>query len=111
MDAIIITIGDEILVGQTVDTNSAHIAKKLNLLGISIKEIVSISDTAPHIKKALDQAIDNCDFLILTGGLGPTNDDITKTVLTDYFEDELVMYPEILVRIKTYFERFNNARK
>ena len=107
MDAIIITIGDEILVGQTVDTNSAHIAKKLNLLGISIKEIVSISDTAPHIKKALDQAIDNCDFLILTGGLGPTNDDITKTVLTDYFEDELVMYPEILVRIKTYFERFN----
>ena len=56
MDAIIITIGDEILVGQTVDTNSAHIAKKLNLLGISIKEIVSISDTAPHIKKALDQA-------------------------------------------------------
>ena len=54
MDAIIITIGDEILVGQTVDTNSAHIAKKLNLLGISIKEIVSISDTAPHIKKALE---------------------------------------------------------
>jgi nicotinamide-nucleotide amidase len=107
MDAIIITIGDEILVGQTVDTNSAHIAKELNLLGISIKEIVSISDTAPHIKKALDQAIDKCDFLILTGGLGPTNDDITKTVLTDYFDDELVMYPEILARIKAYFERFN----
>lgn len=107
MDAIIITIGDEILVGQTVDTNSAHIAKKLNLLGISIKEIVSISDTAEHIIKTVDKAIKNCDFLILTGGLGPTNDDITKNVLTDYFEDELVMYPSVLEKIKTYFEKFN----
>ncbi len=107
MDAIIITIGDEILVGQTVDTNSAHIAKELNLLGISIKEIVSISDTAEHITKTVDKAIKNCDFLILTGGLGPTNDDITKNVLTDYFEDELVMYPNVLEKIKTYFEKFN----
>lgn len=107
MYAIIITIGDEILVGQTVDTNSAHIAKKLNRLGISIKEIISISDTAQHIKKTLDQTINNCDFLILTGGLGPTNDDITKKVLTDYFEDELILYPKVLERIKTYFEKFN----
>ncbi|NOQ74763.1 MAG: CinA family nicotinamide mononucleotide deamidase-related protein [Crocinitomix sp.] len=107
MNAIIITIGDEILVGQTVDTNSAHIARELNLLGISIKEIVSISDTAEHIIKTVDQAIGNCDFLILTGGLGPTNDDITKKVLTDYFKDELVMYPAVLERIKNYFVKFN----
>lgn len=107
MDAIIITIGDEILVGQTVDTNSAHIAKELNKLGISIQEIISISDTEKHIRESLDRTIKKCDFLILTGGLGPTNDDITKTVLTEYFNDELVVYPEILEKIKGFFDRFN----
>jgi len=107
MNAIIITIGDEILVGQTVDTNSAHIATELNQLGIQIKEIISISDTEEHIVKSLDKTIDHCDFLILTGGLGPTNDDITKRVLTNYFNDELVIYPEILQKIQAYFEQYN----
>jgi nicotinamide-nucleotide amidase len=107
MKAIIITIGDEILVGQTIDTNSAHIAKKLNELGISVAEIVSISDTSDHIIRAVDGAINECDLIFLTGGLGPTNDDITKKVLTTYFKDELVMYPEILKRIETFFEQFN----
>jgi nicotinamide-nucleotide amidase len=107
MKAIIITIGDEILVGQTIDTNSAHIAKKLNELGISVAEIVSISDTSEHIISAVDNAIKRCDFMFLTGGLGPTNDDITKKVLTAYFKDELVMYPEILKKIETFFEQFN----
>lgn len=107
MDAIIITIGDEILVGQTVDTNSAHIAKELNLLGIPIREIISISDTAEHIVNTLDRVIGQCSFLILTGGLGPTNDDITKKVLTDYFEDELVLNVEIKSKLQAYFERYN----
>lgn len=107
MDAIIITIGDEILVGQTVDTNSAHIARKINELGIQIKEIISISDTADHITSAVDSKIGNCDFLFLTGGLGPTNDDITKKVLTQYFDDELVLYPEVLERIENFFQQFN----
>lgn len=107
MRAKIITIGDEILVGQTVDTNSTFIAKAFNEIGIQVTEIVSITDTKEHIIKSVDSAIKENDFIILTGGLGPTNDDITKTVLTDYFNDELVMYPDILARIKAYFVKFN----
>lgn len=107
MEAIIITIGDEILVGQTLDTNSTHIAKELTPLGIKVKEIISISDTREHIIKSLDKALPESQFIILTGGLGPTNDDITKKVLTDYFKDELVIYPAILERIKDFFVRFN----
>jgi len=107
MNATIITIGDEILVGQTVDTNSAHIAKELNALGIKISEIVSISDTENHIKQTLDKTIPVSDFVIVTGGLGPTNDDITKTVLTEYFDDELVINEDILARIKDFFVKFN----
>ncbi len=107
MQAIIITIGDEILVGQTIDTNSAHIAKELTPLGIKVSEIISISDTHDHIWNTVDTAVKWADFVIITGGLGPTNDDITKKVLTDYFEDELVIYPEILTRIQNYFEKFN----
>ena len=103
MNAIIVTIGDEILVGQTVDTNSAHIAKELNKLGIAIDEILSISDTEEHIKQALNQYVGRADFVFLTGGLGPTNDDITKHVLTEYFNDKLVIYPKILDKIKNLF--------
>jgi len=107
MNAIIITIGDEILVGQTIDTNSAHIAQVLNALGIQITEIVSISDTEEHIVSTLDRTMGQAEFILLTGGLGPTNDDITKRVLTAYFNDELVIYPEILERIKIFFKKFN----
>jgi len=107
MDAIIITIGDEILVGQTIDTNSAYIAKELYQLGIQINEIVSISDKEEHIVATLDRVINKAEFIIITGGLGPTNDDITKKVLTHYFEDELVIYPNILNRIQEFFTKFN----
>lgn len=107
MNAIIITIGDEILVGQTIDTNSAHIANKFNELGIQIKEIISISDTSEHIISTLDKTVGSCDFVLLTGGLGPTNDDITKKVLVNYFNDELIIYPHILEKIQDFFERFN----
>jgi nicotinamide-nucleotide amidase len=81
----IITIGDEILIGQIVDTNSAFMAQLLNLNGISIKQISSVSDNREHIIKALDEAKERADIILLTGGLGPTKDDITKKTLCEYF--------------------------
>jgi nicotinamide-nucleotide amidase len=84
MDATIITIGDEILIGQIVDTNSAFIAKELNNIGIRIKEIYSISDDSSHIMATLDAAIKPNTIVLVTGGLGPTSDDITKKVLAGY---------------------------
>src|SRR3954468_395227 len=81
----IITIGDEILIGQIVDTNSAFMAQLLNLNGISIKQISSVSDNREHIIKALDEAKERADIILITGGLGPTKDDITKKTLCEYF--------------------------
>ena len=85
MDAHIITIGDEILVGQTVDTNSTHIAKQLNSIGIAVSEIQSIKDDELHIVSSLKKAILTNDIIIFTGGLGPTNDDITKKRINTVF--------------------------
>ena len=78
MQAEIITIGDEILIGQIIDTNSAFISKSLNNIGISVYQITSIQDDKHHILKALKEAEQNVDLVIITGGLGPTKDDITK---------------------------------
>ncbi|MBA3704585.1 MAG: competence/damage-inducible protein A [Bacteroidetes bacterium] len=86
MLAEIITIGDEILIGQIVDTNSAFIATLLNMNGVSVKQISSVSDNREHILKALDEAKERADIIIITGGLGPTKDDITKKTLCDYFK-------------------------
>ncbi|MGC9374259.1 MAG: competence/damage-inducible protein A [Bacteroidales bacterium] len=107
MNAEIITIGDELLIGQVVDTNAAWIANKLNLLGIDIHKIVSVSDTKESIFKALEQIDKSTDLVILTGGLGPTNDDITKTALTEYFHTKLVMNNEVLEKIKTFVIKRN----
>ena len=85
MQAEIITIGDEILIGQIVDTNSAFIGQLLNLNGISVKQISSVSDNREHIIKALDEAKERADIILITGGLGPTKDDITKKTLCEYF--------------------------
>lgn len=85
----IITIGDEILIGQIVDTNSAFMAQLLNLNGISIKQISSVSDNREHILKALDEAKERADIILITGGLGPTKDDITKKTLCEYFNTTL----------------------
>ncbi|HRG38393.1 MAG TPA: competence/damage-inducible protein A [Bacteroidia bacterium] len=81
----IITIGDEILIGQIVDTNSAFMAQLLNLNGVSVKQISSVSDDREHIIKALDEAKERADIILITGGLGPTKDDITKKTLCEYF--------------------------
>lgn len=85
MNVEIITIGDEILIGQIVDTNSAFIGQQLNLNGISVKQISSVSDNREHILKALDEAKSRADIILITGGLGPTKDDITKKTLCEYF--------------------------
>lgn len=85
VEAEIITIGDEILIGQIVDTNSAFMATLLNLNGITVKQISSVSDEREHILKALDEAKGRADIILMTGGLGPTKDDITKKTLCEYF--------------------------
>lgn len=90
MKATIITIGDEILIGQIVDTNSVSIAKKLNAIGVTIAEKLSIGDTREAIVSTIDRALKATDILVITGGLGPTKDDITKHTLAQIFNSELV---------------------
>lgn len=90
MRAEIITIGDELLIGQVVDTNSAWMAERLNEIGIELYQITSVHDQREHIVEALDEAFSRADIVLTTGGLGPTNDDITKKVLCDYFDTHLI---------------------
>ena len=90
MRAEIITIGDELLIGQVVDTNSAWMAEKLNEIGIELYQITSVHDQREHIVAALDEAFSRADIVLTTGGLGPTNDDITKHVLCEYFDTHLI---------------------
>ena len=90
MRAEIITIGDELLIGQVVDTNSAWMAEKLNEIGVELFQITSVHDEREHIIAALDEAFSRADIVFTTGGLGPTKDDITKLVLCDYFHTHLI---------------------
>ena len=96
----IITIGDEILIGQIVDTNSAWMAVELNKAGFQLAQITSVHDEADHIKKALDEALLRADVVLMTGGLGPTKDDITKQTLCEYFGTKLVFNPDVLENIQ-----------
>ena len=95
MKATIVTIGDEILIGQILDTNTRYISQALNRIGIVVHQQVSIGDTAQQITTTLDQALSTTDLTIITGGLGPTKDDITKHTLTAYFNSELVYNQEV----------------
>ena len=106
MQAEIITIGDEILIGQIVDTNSAYIAKELNKIGVSVYQITSVQDDRNHILKALKEAEENTDIIILTGGLGPTKDDITKNTLAEYFNDTLVQNEAVLANIRMLWKKY-----
>jgi len=109
MKAAIITIGDEILIGQIVDTNSQWIAKELNKIGVSIYQITSIQDDEQSILKTLQEAEKSVDIVIITGGLGPTKDDITKKTLAKYFNDnKLITYPEVITHIKALFQKINH---
>ena len=99
MKATIITIGDEILIGQIIDTNSTHIAKSLDKIGIQTHEIISISDDKQHILDTLQKLQNKVDIVIITGGLGPTKDDVTKKTFCEYFNDTLVQNDEVLENV------------
>lgn len=106
MLAEIITIGDEILIGQIVDSNSAFIAKQLNKIGVSVYQITSVQDDKAHILKSLKEAEENADIIIITGGLGPTKDDITKNTLAEYFNDTLVPDASVLENIQELWKKY-----
>jgi len=107
MNAEIVTIGDELLIGQVVDTNSAWIATELNKIGIRIHQITSVSDNSEHIKNALNDAASRASVIIITGGLGPTKDDITKQTLCEYFDSKLIINEEALENVINIFRRYN----
>lgn len=99
----IITIGDEILIGQIVDTNSAWMSQALNKEGFQVSQITTVSDNADHITHAVSIALSRADIVLLTGGLGPTKDDITKQTLCKYFDTELVFDEAVLQNIEQLF--------
>ncbi len=105
--ATIITIGDELLIGQTIDTNSAWIAQEFNKIGISIKRRIAISDQRQEIINTLAEASNLSEIVITTGGLGPTNDDITKDCLCDFFDSKLVCHQPSLEHITKFFASRN----
>src|SRR6187397_1220638 len=94
VNASIITIGDELLIGQTVDTNSAFIAQELNKIGIWVRRRLAVGDVKEDIKAALEEEKKHSAVIIMTGGLGPTADDITKPLLCEYFGGKLVINQE-----------------
>lgn len=103
MKTAIVTIGDEILIGQIVDTNSAWIAGKMTMAGFEIEEMASIGDNAQQIKDTIDDILPRVDVILMTGGLGPTKDDITKKTLCDYFNTDLIFEESVLDNIKQLF--------
>ena len=105
MKAEILTIGDEILIGQITNTNSVWIAQQLNLAGIKVMHMASVADEETAIIKAFNDAGERADFVFITGGLGPTKDDITKKIFADYFGVELVMDNEVLKTLNDYFTK------
>ena len=106
MKATIVTIGDEILIGQIVDTNSSYIAKALDKIGIATHEMLSISDNKEHILNTFQKLQNKVEVVIITGGLGPTKDDITKKTFCDYFEDTLIENEAVLLHVKEIIEGF-----
>ena len=108
MKATIVTIGDEILIGQIVDTNSGFIAKSLDKIGVEINEMLSISDNKNHILDTFAKLQNTVDLVIITGGLGPTKDDITKKTFCDYFDDILVVDAKVEQHVIDLIERVMN---
>lgn len=106
MKATIVTIGDEILIGQIIDTNSGFIAKSLDRIGIEVHEMISISDDKQHILNTFETLQNKVDLVIITGGLGPTKDDITKHTFCEYFEDNLVVNESVLDHVTQMIEGF-----
>lgn len=106
MLAEIITIGDELLIGQVIDTNSAFIAKNLNSIGASIYQITSVQDNRAHILQAFADAESRVDIIIITGGLGPTKDDVTKKTIAEYFDDTLIRDASVTKNIEDIWKKY-----
>lgn len=111
MKAAIITIGDEILIGQIVDTNSSWIAQKLTVAGFEVVEMQSIGDDAIQIKKTIDEVFQRVDVILMTGGLGPTKDDITKKTLSEYFGASLIFDETVLENIQNVISSFTKLNE
>src|SRR5687768_16727972 len=107
INASIITIGDELLIGQTVDTNSAFIATELNKIGIWVKRRIAVGDVREEILEALKLQSKDCRLIIITGGLGPTADDVTKPSLCEYFGSRIIINEEALQNVKNIFAKLN----
>lgn len=105
--ASIITIGDELLIGQTIDTNSAWMAQELNKIGVWVKRRVAVGDTREDIWQALDEEAASSHIILITGGLGPTADDITKPLLCDYFGGKMVVNEMVLDHVTAIFRKLN----
>ncbi len=99
----LISIGDEILIGQIVNTNAAFIGEKMFSIGIPIHKTVVISDEETSLLQEFEDSYQNYDVTIITGGLGPTHDDITKPALAKFFDDKLVIDNEVLEHVKNFF--------
>src|SRR5436190_9144627 len=104
VNASIITIGDELLIGQSIDMNSAWMAEELNKIGVWVKRRVAVGDVWDDIWNALDEESKHADIILITGGLGPTADDITKPLLCEYFGGKMVVNEEVLAHVRHLFE-------
>src|SRR5258706_9799610 len=102
--ASIITIGDELLIGQVIDTNSAWMAQELNKIGVWVHRRIAVGDVFHDIWKALDEESADADIILITGGLGPTTDDITKPLLCEYFGGKMILHEETLAHVNFLFE-------
>jgi nicotinamide-nucleotide amidase len=107
VNASVITIGDELLIGQTIDTNSAFIAQELNRIGVWVRRRIAVGDVWNDIWKSLDEESKESDIIIITGGLGPTADDITKPLLCEYFGGKLVVDEKVLQHVKDIFTKLS----
>lgn len=105
VNATLITIGDELLIGQVIDTNSSWMAQRLNEIGVAVKKRIAIGDSSQEIVNTLDSEIGSVEVILITGGLGPTSDDITKEVLCDYFGGKMIIDSKALENVKHLFEK------
>lgn len=108
MKAVIVTIGDELLIGQVIDTNSVFIGQELEAIGCTVVEKVAISDTIEAITNTIKRYQNQVDLVVLTGGLGPTKDDVTKKTLAQYFNNELIFNDEVYLHVKKLIEGYYN---
>ena len=105
MKAHIISIGDELLIGQTINTNASFIGEILTKNQIEVSRVITVGDSGLTIKNAMSESADVADLVIITGGLGPTHDDITKNCIAEYFDTELVLDEETLENVKEVFRK------